>query len=211
MGDRRWNRLERGFLLASHQVGVHHALLQFASDAIACEVAKNLVGVWKGGCRTFACYHVAILLEEGSCVFGACAEILLEAWVAGCLLAIQNAGACQNHRGSADGADSLASLVLCDESLAYTLVLVEMTAARHSTRQEEHIGIFEALDVLKLEVSLDGDAVGSLYPLTSSDTYSLDIHATSAQDVNKSQTFDFLEAVGKKFIYLSHNFIFFIA
>ena len=192
-------------------MGVHHALLQFASDAIACEVAQNLVGVWEGGCRTFACYHVAILLEEGSGVFGACAEILLEARVAGCLLAIQNAGACQNHRGSADGADSLASLVLCDESLAYTLVLVEMTAAWHSTRQEEHIGIFEALDVLKLEVSLDGDAVGSLNPFSSGDAYSLDIHATSAQDVNRSQSFDFLEAVGKKFIYLSHNFIFFIA
>ena len=101
--------------------------------------------------------------------------------------------------------------MLCDESLAYTLVLVEMTAARHSARQEEHIGILEALDVLKLEVSLDGDAVGSLYPFCSGDTNSLDIHATSAQDVNRSQTFDFLEAVGKKFIYLSHNFIFFIA
>ena len=105
----------------------------------------------------------------------------------------------------------LASLVLGDESLAYTLVLVEMTAARHSARQEEHIGILETLDVLKLEVSLDGDAVGSLYPFSSGDAYSLDIHATSAQDVNRSQSFDFLEAVGKKFIYLSHNFIFFIA
>ena len=192
-------------------MGVHHALLQFARDAIACEVAQYLVGVWEGSCRTFACYHVAILLEEGSGIFGAVAEILLESRIAGCLLAIQDTGACQNHRGSADGTDSLACLVLGDESLAYTLVLVEMTAARHSARQEEHIGILETLDVLKLEVSLDGDAVGSLYPFSSGDTYCLDIHATSAQDVNRSQSFDFLEAVGKKFIYLSHNFIFFIA
>ena len=93
-------------------MGVHHALLQFASDAIACEVAQYLVGVWEGSCRTFACYYVAILLEEGSGIFGAVAEILLESRRAGCLLAIQDTCACQNHRGSADGTDSLACLVL---------------------------------------------------------------------------------------------------
>ena len=190
---------------------IHHAILQGCNCFLAYEIAQYLVGVWKGSGRTFARNHVAIFLEEGSGIFGAVAEILLESWIAGCLLAIQDTCACQNHRGSADGTDSLACLVLCDESLAYTLVLVEMTAARHSSRQEEHIGILETLDVLKLEVCLDGDAVGSLYPLSSGDAYSLDIHATSAQDVNRSQSFDFLEAVGKKFIYLSHNFIFFIA
>ena len=198
-------------LFAFHEMIIHHAILQGCNGFLAHEVAQYLVGVWKGCCRTFACYHVAILLEEGSGIFGAVAEILLESRIAGCLLAFQDTCTCQNHRGCADGTDSLACLVLGDESLAYTLVLVEMTAAWHSARQEEHIGILETLDVLKLEVSLDGDAVGSLYPFSSGDAYSLDIHATSAQDVNRSQSFDFLEAVGKKFIYLSHNFIFFIA
>ena len=198
-------------MLVLHEMIIHHAILQGCYSFLAYEIAQYLVGVWKGSGRTFARNHVAILLEEGSGVFGAVAEILFEARIAGCFFAIQDTGACQNHRGCADGADSLASLVLGDESLAYTLVLVEMTATRHSSRQEEHIGILETLDVLKLEVSLDGDAVGSLYPFSSGDAYCLDIHATSAQDVNRSQSFDFLEAVGKKFIYLSHNFIFFIA
>ena len=192
-------------------MGVHHSLLQFASDAIACEVAQYLVGVWEGSCRTFTCYHVAVLLIQMASILGVGSKVLFKTRIAGSLLAVEDARACQYHRGSTDGTYALAGLVMSDERLSHALVLVEMTAARHSARQEEHIGILETLDVLKLEVSLDGNAVGSLYPFSSGDAYSLDIHATSAQDVNRSQSFDFLEAVGKKFIYLSHNFIFFIA
>ena len=90
-------------------------------------------------------------------------------------------------------------------------MLIEVGAAWKTTREKQHVCIREVLDVLKLEVSLDGNAVGSFHKLTARDADSLDIYTTSAEDVNRSQTFDFLEAVGEKFIYLSHNFIPFLS
>ena len=135
-------------------MSVHHSLLQFAHDAVASEIAQYLVGVWKGSGRTFARNHVAILLEEGSGVFGVLAEVLFETRIAGSLLSLQDACACQNHRSCADGTNSLACLVLCDECLAHTLVLVQVSAAWHSAREKQHVGILKAGYILKLQVCL---------------------------------------------------------
>jgi len=95
--------------------------------------------------------------------------------------------------------------VLGNESLAHTLVLIEIGAAWQTAWEQEHIYILEALDVLKFEVCLNGDSVGGLYPFAARDAHGLDIHTTSTEDVNWSQAFDFLEAIGKKFIYFCHN------
>ena len=99
-------------MLALHEMIIHHAILQGCHGFLAHEVAQYLIGVWKGCCRTFARNHIAILLEESSCIFSILAEILFEARIAGCFLAFENACACQNHRGCADGTDSFACLVL---------------------------------------------------------------------------------------------------
>ena len=103
---------------------IHHAILQGSYGFLAYEIAQYLIGVWEGCGRTFACNHVAVFLEEGGGIFGVLAEILLKARITGSLLSFEDACACQNHWGCADGTDSLASLVLCDERLAHTFVLV---------------------------------------------------------------------------------------
>ena len=145
---------------------IHHAILQGCNCFLAYEIAQYFVGVWKGSSRTFARNHVAILLEEGSGVFGVLAEILLETWIAGSLLTLQDACACQNHRSSADGTNSLACLVLCDERLAHTLVLVQVGAAWHSAWEKQHVGILKTGYILKLQVSLQGDAMCGFHPFT---------------------------------------------
>jgi len=197
-------------MLVLHEMIIHHAILQGCNCFLAYEIAQYLVGVWKGSGRTFARNHVAILLEEGSGVFGVLAEILLEAWIAGSLLSLQDACACQNHRSSADGTNSLASLVLCDECLAHTLVLVQVSTAWHSAREKQHVCILKAGYILKLQVCLQGDAMCGFHPFTTRNAHGFYLNTTSAEDVNRSQSFDFLEAISKKFIYLCHNFYFFV-
>lgn len=111
-------------LFALHEMIIHHAILQGSYGFLAYEIAQYLIGVWEGCGRTFARNYVAVFLEEGGGIFGVLAEILLKARITGSLLSFEDACACQNHWGCADGTDSLASLVLCDERLAYTFVLV---------------------------------------------------------------------------------------
>ena len=95
---------------------------------------------------------------------GVLAEILLETRITGSLFSFEDACACQNHWGCADGTDSLASLVLDDERLAYTFVLVEIRTSWHSTWNHQHVSIFKAGNILKLQVSLDGYTMRCFYP-----------------------------------------------
>lgn len=197
--------------LSIHEVRILHTLLQLGHFLVADEVAQDLICVREGGGRAFARDDVAVLLEELACVGRAFTEVTLKSRGAGGFLAIEDARASQYHGGGADGAYSLACLVLCDEGLAHPLVLVEVGAAWQTTGEKQHVCIREVPDVLKPEIGLDGDAVGGLHELTARDADRLDVHAPSAEDVNRSQAFDFLEAVGKKFIYLCHNFIPFLS
>ena len=139
-------------------------------------------------------------LTKGACIFCAGIEILFETRIAGSFLAVEDTCAGQYHRRCADGTYTFACLVLGDECLAYSLMLIEVGAARHSTRNHQHIGIFKTLNILETEVGLDGNSVGSFYKFTTGNADRLDIYAPSAEDVNRSQSFDFLEAIGKKFI-----------
>ena len=183
-------------LFAFHEMIIHHAILQGSHSFLAYEVTQYLISVWESCGRTFARNHVAVFLEEGGGIFGILAEILLEARIAGSLLAFENACACQNHRSCADGTDPLACLVLGDERLAHTFVLVEVCAAWHSAWNHQHVSIFKTFNILKLQVSLDGNTMRCFYPFCTRYTYCLDVYTTSAEDVYRSQSFDFLEAIG---------------
>ena len=190
---------------------VPHAFLQFCHSLVAYEVAQYLVGIGQGSSRTFTCYHVAVLLIQMASILGVGSKVLFKTRIAGSLLAVEDARACQYHRGSTDGTYALAGLVMSDERLSHALVLVEMSAAWHSSRQQEHVCIAEVLHVLKAQVGFQCYAMRSFYPFAARNAYGLDVYTTSAKYVYRSQTFDFLEAIGKKFVYLCHNFMFFLS
>ena len=136
----------------AHQVCVPHAFLQFCHSLVAYEVAQYLVGIGQGSSRTFTCYHVAVLLIQMASILGVGSKVLFKTRIAGSLLAVEDARACQYHRGSTDGTYALAGLVMSDERLSHALVLVEMSAAWHSSRKKEHVGIAKVLHVLKAHV-----------------------------------------------------------
>ena len=79
-----------------------------------------------------------------------------------------------------------------------------------SAGQQHEVGVGE-VGVFYLQVGLEGHAVRCLHKFVAGHADGLDVHAASSEDVYHCQGFHFLEAVGEKFIYLSHNFIFFIA
>ena len=100
---------------------------------------------------------------------------------------------------------------MSDERLSHALVLVEMSAAWHSSRKKEHVGIAKVLNIFKAHVGFQCYAMRCFYPFAARNAYGLDVYTTSAKYVYRSQTFDFLETIGKKFVYLCHNFMFFLS
>ena len=96
---------------------------------------------------------------------------------------------------------------MLNEKVAQTLVVVQVSGSRHTTRQDEKISIVK-LAFTKNLVGLNDYVMCSLDKFTASDTYCAYFYACSAQYIYRCQGFNFLEAIGKKFINFGHSIIY---
>lgn len=182
----------------------NHSFAEVFYDLGRDEAGEELVAEFHGSARSATGGDVTVDGDEFCGIVGT-GEVTLEAWIAGGLLAIEDAKVTQHHWSSADGSDESLACVLIEQCLAYALMLVEILGSRHTTRQHEHVGIAEVY-IVKNSVSLDGDTMGCLHKFRTADAHRYYVHATTTQNVERGQRFDVFEAISKKFIYFCHTF-----
>ena len=173
-----------------------HALCNLVGGLFVDKLSKKFIGIGEGCSGTLGCRHVAIDSHQVASVGGTSSvECLLEARIAGGLLAIENTELSEYHsRSSTDGSHLLACLELCLHSLTDTLMLKQVAGTRHATRQHQQLGI-GIVCLIELEIGLDAHAMGRLQDrkLCSDDCYNL--YTDTTQYVNGNQCLDILETV----------------
>ena len=109
----------------------------------------------------------------------------------------------QHHRSGTDSTYQTSSLSLTHYGMAHTFVLIDVLCTRHSTRNEQQVGIGK-VGIGKQHVGLHRHTVSRLHLNRVANAYSLHFHTASAQYVYGSQRLNILKSVGKKFVCFCH-------
>lgn len=141
-----------------HQVLVPHPCFQRFDGGCVAEVRQQLITVREGGGWSFARREQSVDGDQLGCVLRS-EQCLLESGIAGGAVALEQPQFTKDERCRADGSNSSACLGLGDERLTDALMLAQVGGSRHTTWQEQQVGVTE-ITVVKQCVGDDRHTVG---------------------------------------------------